>query len=409
MKIRNPKSEVRRKFKIQISKLPGQHLHTLIRRFEFRSFGFVSDFGFRVSDLRHAFGALCLFAATSSFAADLKKDEELIFFPVIAQQVAKGTAWEAEIHGWVFEPERRTLELELFRTALKVKKEEMTEAENVIFTERARTFMVDNERGKDVSIRIGDKTYPVGKSAASGHVLGRIRLSNEEVEALRKGAGGSTDRITFYAVTPQSDARVFAGEIHLIADAGVSVISDIDDTIKVTEVRDQHQLLLNTFFRPFKPVDGMAAVYQAWAKNAGAKFHYVSASPWQLYPSLADFILSNDFPVGTFHLKQFRWKDETFLKLFESPEEYKPGVIEPMLKRFPNRRFVLVGDSGEKDPEIYGNIARRFPKQVTRVLIRDVTNEVATSERYQKAFKGVPAGLWKVFRDPKEVADIVLQ
>lgn len=346
---------------------------------------------------------LCLFVAISSFASDLKRDEELLFFPVIGQQVAKGTAWEAEIHGWVFEPERRTLELELFRAALKVKKEEMTEAENIIFTERARTFMVDNERGKDISIRIGDKTYPVGKSVANGHVLGRIHLSSEEVEVLRKGAGGSTDRLTFYAVTPKGDARVFAGEIHLIAEAGLSVISDIDDTIKVTEVKDKHQLLLNTFFRPFRSVEGMSAAYQAWSKNAGATFHYVSGSPWQLCPSLQDFILSNDFPTGTFHLKQFRWKDETFLKLFESPEDYKLGVIEPLLKRFPNRRFVLVGDSGEKDPEIYGNVARRFPKQVVRVLIRDVTNEAATSERYQKAFKGIPAGLWTIFKEPKEI------
>jgi hypothetical protein len=330
-------------------------------------------------------------------SSELKKDEEIVFFPTLAQKVSKGTMWEAEIHAWVYEPERRTVELELFRRGLGVKKEEITEQENALFTERSRTFMVDNERGKTVAVRIGPNVYPVGKSEASGHVVGRVRIPAAEL---------TTDRVTFYAVLGTNDTRMFAGELHLLDETGLSVISDIDDTIKISEIRDRQALLLNTFFRPFKPVDGMAAIYREWAQQAGAKFHYVSASPWQLYPSLADFVLANDFPAGTFHLKPFRWKDETFFDLFKSPEGYKLATIEPVLKRFPNRRFVLVGDSGEKDPEIYATLARKFPKQVTRILIRDVTNESADSERYRKAFKDLPPRAWKVFRDPKDIAEM---
>jgi len=348
---------------------------------------------------------LLLAIVTCSFASDLKKDEELLFFPVIGQQVAKGTAWEAEIHGWVYEPERRKLELALFRKAIDAETGQTSEAENALFEQRASTFMVDNERRKDISIRIGDKVYPVGRTAANGHVLGRVRIPADEVARLRKESGGRTDRLTFYSVMPKGDARVAAGLIYLVEDTGLSVISDIDDTIKVSEVHDKKVLLLNTFFRPFKPVPGMAMAYQAWAKSAGTKFHYVSASPWQLYPSLADFILSNDFPAGSFHLKQFRWKDETFFNLFKSPEAYKLGVIQPILKKFPSRHFVLVGDSGEKDPETYAILARRFPKQITHIFIRDVSNEPVESERYRKTFKDVGATVWKVFRDPKEIAD----
>ncbi len=102
-------------------------------------------------------------------------------------------------------------------------------------------------------------------------------------------------------------------------------------------------------------------------------------------------------------MKEFRWKDRSFFSLFANPEKYKPGVIEPLLKQFPQRSFVLVGDSGERDPEIYGALARKFPAQILRIVIRDVTNESAEAARYQEAFHDVPAGKWQIFRAPEEI------
>jgi hypothetical protein len=71
-----------------------------------------------------------------------------------------------------------------------------------------------------------------------------------------------------------------------------------------------------------------------WRANEGAQFHYVSASPWQLYPALAEFRRTNGFPAGTFHLKTFRWKDESFFDLVQSLLEYKLGVLEPVEPHF---------------------------------------------------------------------------
>jgi phosphatidate phosphatase APP1 len=194
-------------------------------------------------------------------------------------------------------------------------------------------------------------------------------------------------------------------EIHSLGEQGTSVISDIDDTIKVSEVLDRSALLKNTFCRPFKPVDGMAGVYRNWEQLHGARFHYVTASPWQLYLPLSDFTRSNAFPAGTWHMKDFRVKDRSVLSLFASPERYKPGVIEPLLRRFPKRQFVLVGDSGEKDPEIYGALARKHPGQIRCILIRDVTGESAASPRYEKAFARLPRELWQIFKEPREIRD----
>jgi len=207
----------------------------------------------------------------------------------------------------------------------------------------------------------------------------------------------------FEAVLPPGDSRRFTGQVHLLEATGLSVISDIDDTIKITEVRDRRAMLRNTFLRDFQGVPGMAGFYQTLARFNGARFHYVSASPWQLYPLVAEFIQSSGFPEGTFALRAFRWKDESFFNLFTDPEAYKLAAIEPLLRQFPQRRFVLVGDSGERDPEVYAALARKFPEQIRRIYIRDVTGEPGTAARYQQCFSGIPGNRWQVFRAPGEI------
>ena len=144
----------------------------------------------------------------------------------------------------------------------------------------------------------------------------------------------------------------------------------------------------------------MSLTSRALARPGGVAFHYVSASPWQLYPVLQDFVRSNDYPAGTFHLRNFRWKDRSFLSLFGNPEKYKWTVIDPLVRRFPNRRFVLVGDSGERDPEVYGAVARKHVGQIEHIYIRDVTGEDPGAPRYRDAFRGLPRGVWTVFREP---------
>ncbi len=64
------------------------------------------------------------------------------------------------------------------------------------------------------------------------------------------------------------------------------------------------------------------------------------------------------------------------------------------------RSLVLVGDSGERDPEIYGNVARMYPKRVRRIFIRAVKGEKSDDERFLKAFKDVPREKWMIFTNP---------
>ncbi|GMU42899.1 MAG: hypothetical protein AMXMBFR25_08850 [Lysobacterales bacterium] len=79
------------------------------------------------------------------------------------------------------------------------------------------------------------------------------------------------------------------------------------------------------------------------------------------------------------------------------------AVIAAPLAGFPRRRFLLVGDSDEADPEIYAEIARAHPTQVVGIRIRDVSGEGADAPRYAQSFAGLPATLWQVFAAAPEM------
>ncbi len=341
--------------------------------------------------------------ANNATSAPLAVDESVVFYPTMGYRVAVGTNWELQIHGRVFEPKPRRISRAILRKAFELEHESMDRAAKAIFADRTRSFLEDNERGKRISIQLGETVHELNNSKPNGHFSGTVRLTDAELDRLRQGGAISNRMISFQAVTRSQHTNAFTGVVHLMDATGISVISDIDDTIKVSQVLDRKALVENTFIKPFQPVPGMAEVYQQWARQSSAQFHYVSASPWQLYLPLAEFIRGSGFPTGTFHLKVFRVKDRTFFSLFASPKAYKLAVIEPILKQFPERRFVLVGDSGEQDPETYGQLAREHPGQITRILIRDVTGTPAEASRYQKAFSGVSPSVWTIFHEPAEI------
>ena len=330
--------------------------------------------------------------SASGRSSNLKSDEDARIFPALGRR--EGELWELRVHGWVYEPEHdsavRDATIEALRLALELPDEAR---ESDLFRARARSFLVDNESSKSLLLRIGDEEHELASTGWNGHTDTDLRLG---AAGLRPDAAGM---IPIDVITRPGDTRSFGSVAFLLEDRGVSVISDIDDTVKISEVRDKQKLLRNTFMHEFKPVPGMADTYRRWAA-AGAAFHYVSASPWQLYDPLDAFFKAATFPPGSLHLKQFRWKDTSFFSLFQDPVAYKKPILAGLLTRYPNRRFVLVGDSGEKDPEVYGILYREFPTQVAAIHIRDVTGEARDDPRYVAAFAEVPGERWSLFTDP---------
>jgi phosphatidate phosphatase APP1 len=332
---------------------------------------------------------------TEQASGQIRSDERVVFFPTAAHLNDQGD-WIVPVHGWIYEPERD----DVLRDAAVVSLRRLmgldpSADEARVLSDRCRLFLVDNERGKQIDVRIGDQVLAIIKpSDPDGHFAGEVKLSRAVASQLARN-----NQLVYQAVTMPDDGRSFVGNALLVPPSGVSVISDIDDTIKVSEVTDRRALLVNTFLRDYRPVAGMAGVYRRWS-DAGAVIHYVSSSPWQLYQPLDQFLREAGFPSATFHLKRFRLKDSSFWDLFAESLATKPPVIESLLQAFPQRRFLLIGDSGEQDPEVYGLIARRFPRQIIKVYIRDVTGERADSPRYEQAFHEVPAERWQIFTDP---------
>ena len=333
--------------------------------------------------------------------SEIAADEVVVFYPTYGHRTTDEKSWVLHVHGRIFEPEEDSLKraalLGIMRRSFGLSKEE---EERATFKERARAFLVDNERNKTIHIRLGESVFRAGKSGPNGHFFADLVLSEKQIEEINESDGGI---LPFSAVLPVDDRREFAGRIELIEPRGLSVISDIDDTIKVSEVANRRALLANTFLRAYKPVAGMSKLYQKW-KEQGAAFHYVSASPWQLYEPISKFLVDEKFPAGSLGMKMFRLHDRSALDLLATQHKYKPEVIDKILTDFPQRRFVLVGDSGEQDPEIYAALALKHPGQVVRILIREVAAMEGSEARYQAAFKDIPRERWQVFADPGEIS-----
>jgi len=159
-----------------------------------------------------------------------------------------------------------------------------------------------------------------------------------------------------------------------IEQIGLSVVSDIDDTIKISNVADKKAFMKSLLVSNFEAVAGMEQLYAEWEKKYCARFHYVSGSPWQLWEPLANFLEEKGFPQGTAHLRKFKVTDKSIYSGAQQKKEMtrrkKLRHIEPLLLRFPKRKFVFVGDSGEEDPEIYSDLGRRYSNQVVAIFIR---------------------------------------
>jgi len=164
----------------------------------------------------------------------IKSDEVVTFFPTIGYPI-NGKTWALHIHGWIYEPQSE-ISL-LMRHLFNLQDEENDD--NSLFKRRAGRFFVDNERGKQIAIHLGGKRIKLNnKSAPNGHFSDVLRLPAAKVNALRR-QGKTGDFIPFEAVTRTNDSRRFHGKIQLIEKQGISVISDIDDTIKISEVQDK--------------------------------------------------------------------------------------------------------------------------------------------------------------------------
>lgn len=157
-------------------------------------------------------------------------------------------------------------------------------------------------------------------------------------------------------------------------DQPLGVVSDIDDTVMVTWLPRPLLAFWNAFViqqSSRKVVAGMPLLYQELARaHRHVPFVYLSTGAWNVFPVLRRFLFKNGYPDGPMLLTDW---GPTNTGLFRSGMQHKLRSLELLRRTFPEMRWLLVGDDGQHDPEIYGRFCTEHPDRVAAVAIRQLT------------------------------------
>ena len=162
------------------------------------------------------------------------------------------------------------------------------------------------------------------------------------------------------------------------------VISDIDDTILLTGLTEGVAMVARTLLHDAeerRAIPGMAALYRGLARGLPTRagnhrpeptFFYVSTGSWSFYSMLEQFVELRGFPRGPMFLTDWG-PTERYLR--RSGAEHKRTAIRRLFEAYPGMQFVLVGDSGQRDPLTYEEMARAFAGHVKLMVIRQVGSD----------------------------------
>ena len=326
--------------------------------------------------------------------------QQIVFAPSVAS-TSDADHWSIVIQGRVFETAGAGIQavaddiLALVADA---------DRKDPLFRARVGCFVSKSIKDARISVALGARVVQLAPSDPGGYFVANIQLSNDQVKSISHDGV-----ITFESLPTGNSPGRFNGSAVPLPDEGVIVVSDMDDTIKVTNV-NHPEAKRNTLVLPFKPVAGMPELYSAWkASDPSVHFHIVSAGPWQFHEPLRAFTEEAHFPVFTWDMRSLNTTDPKTLiseTVEADPERlfnFKVPAIRALMTRFPKRHVILVGDSGERDPESYAQILAEFADHVDAILIHNVSDEDQT-DRYKKLFptQSMAAKL-RVFVNPNEL------
>ncbi|AKV56005.1 ABC transporter ATP-binding protein [Bifidobacterium actinocoloniiforme DSM 22766] len=181
-------------------------------------------------------------------------------------------------------------------------------------------------------------------------------------------------------VTYRVDGRpLVPGPLYTVASStGIGVISDVDDTIMITQVPSMFKAAYNMLLaNPVKraSVPGMSVLYNRINDlSPGMPFFYLSASPWNVERTIRRFLEDHGFPRGPLLLRDLDPRPKTFVP---SAVQHKHEFIQQLMADFPHMRFILFGDDGQTDPATYAQVVKRYPGRVLAIGIRRLSSREA--------------------------------
>ena len=153
----------------------------------------------------------------------------------------------------------------------------------------------------------------------------------------------------------------------------IGVISDFDDTIIVSNVTEKSKLLYNTFMKNYKERELVKEVkeniLQLTQQQKNTALFFITGSPHQLQNAITTFLDYHHIPKRTLLTKKLHGSNSDDLL---ASVAYKYNKIVKLIEMYPHIKWVMFGDSGEKDPEIYLKVLKNYPNHVNAIYIRDV-------------------------------------
>jgi phosphatidate phosphatase APP1 len=225
----------------------------------------------------------------------------------------------------------------------------------------------------------------------------------------QKEIGGRLERIL---LTTGEEVRMVGGlystDIHRV-EGGTIVISDIDDTLVHSFIRDKLlklRTLMFTTMEKRKAVTGMQKLMNDFTAK-GAIPIYLSNSEQNLYPLIYRFLKHNHFPQGPLFLKQMRKLWDVVINVKIPPKNtHKVTTLEEMVGMFPEKKFILMGDNTQQDVPIYLSAAEKFGRSIQYIIIRrviDNKSEEAIIDKARENLKKNNIGFYYADEFPEEL------
>lgn len=235
--------------------------------------------------------------------------------------------------------------------------------------------------------------------SVNGDTNGFISLAHGSVPVRPEAIQKADVRVISPMIGQGNDANTFS---YLLPPTGITVLSDIDDLLGDTQIWRARYMIHNAFFGA-KPWMNMPDVYRHWAsvlpKN-NTHWHYLTTLPQQFTNVYLAWLDKHQYPPGSLDTRDMSFVNNTEIV---HPRHF---MLEQILQTFPNRRFILLGDTSNADSLIeYAAAALKYPDTVQCVLIRDVLATLPNAKIKVKpnVFWGVPLEKYMFFERPDDI------
>ncbi|KAF9878288.1 actin filament organization protein app1 [Colletotrichum karsti] len=360
-----------------------------------------------------ASGLLSHLGSYNPWGRPVTEDDIVWLLDNTAYKPSRLGSWQAEFVAAVFEREPKCKVVDIVQGVAKKLGIADDSEDFKTIEERILPFLWDVQPARHLRVVQQKKELKLGPSASNGITTDTLKIHEQQPGTMLASS----------AMVPQGTSGLLKMQTYFAAPEGWAIISDVDDTIKLTQTSDPVGILRETFVNEPTPIEGMPELYRSIAAllPKESPWFYLSASPYNLYPFLKEF-RDKYYPPGTIILRDSSWKTLAGLlsALTLATEEYKVQRMKKVHEWLPKRKMILIGDSTQSDPEAYGDIYREFKGWVKLILIRKVADIAAVGisaknepERFEKAFKNIPRDDWFVFENPvdctKIIRDVVAQ